>query len=427
MKKIGTLLALALCLAAWSGSSAAIDGQPGDPGREGEGAGGMLERQVLVMLHMPLPHFRPENAYSGRYTDDAGHRSRRRVAEGIAHLHNLKLVSDWPMPVLGVDCFVMEALSTGPVDGIIANLARDPRVEWAQRMNEYHALATGDPLYPTQPSAKYWHLSEIHTATTGRHVRIAIIDSGVDDGHPDLSGQVKLKENFVDGNPYVPESHGTAVAGIIGANAGNGIGIEGVASNAQLMALRACWQISERETRCSSFTLGKAINFAILHKAQVINLSLAGPPDRLLNLLLDAAQAQGAAIVGAVDPLDPDHSFPASHPGVLAVADEDFKPLRNGVWMAPGRDIPTTAPGGHWTFVSGASYACAHASGMVALLVELHSSFTPTQILRDLIPYPTSSNLGRPPGTIDACATISKSVGSCVCSCAAGHASNTMH
>src|SRR5580692_3233641 len=102
-----------------------------------------------------------------------------------------------------------------------------------------------------------------------------------------------LKENVVDGSSYAPESHGTAVAGIIGANAGNGVGIEGIASNAQLMALRACWEDSQHATRCNSFTLGKALNFAIMRKARVINLSIAGPSDRLLDMLVDAALAQG--------------------------------------------------------------------------------------------------------------------------------------
>jgi subtilisin family serine protease len=307
--------------------------------------------------------------------------------------------------------------------GIADTLSRDPRVQWVQPMNTYRVLAGTDPLYTLQPSARDWHLAEIHEAATGRDVRVAVIDSGVDERHPDLLGQVVLKENFVDGNPYAPEVHGTAVAGIIGANAGNGVGIEGVASNAQLMALRACWEDPQHATRCNSFTLGKALNFAIMKKARVINLSVAGPPDRLLDTLLDTALAQGIVVVVAVDRQDPSGGFPASHPGVLAVADEDSEAMRNDVWMAPGRDIPTTAPGGRWSFVSGSSYACAHVSGMVALLVQLHAAATPTQIWQELITYPSSSNLGRTPGKIDACATISKSLGSCICSCGPGRLS----
>jgi subtilisin family serine protease len=424
VNKLWGVVAVAICLAIWGGSAGAIEDPAGSVGQEAAGTTEGVARQLLVMLRTPLPHFRPENAYSGRYTDDAGHRARRRIAEAIARSHDLKVVSDWPMPLLRLDCFVMEASSIDSVGAVAEILSRDPHVEWVQRMSEYRVLGAGDPLYTLQPSARYWHLAELHGATTGRDVRVAIIDSGVDDRHPDLQGQVRLKENFVDGNPYVPESHGTAVAGIIGASAGNGVGIEGVASNAQLMALRACWEGAHGETTCNSFTLGKALNFAIMRKARVINLSVAGPSDRLLQLLLDAALAQGIVVVVAVDRHDPTGGFPASHAGVLAVADEDGDAVGNDVWMAPGRDVPTTAPGGRWSFVSGASYACAHVSGMVALLVQLHASFSPTQIRQELITYPASSNLGRTPGKIDACATISKSVGTCICSCSPVQVSN---
>ncbi len=379
--------------------------------------------QLLVMLHMPLPHFRPDSSYSGRYSDDASHQARRRIAESLAAQHQLKMVSDWPMPALGVDCYLME--STGAVDNVVKLLSQDARVEWVQEMNEYHALAVNDPLYSLQPGAKFWHLSDLHQVTTGRNIRVAVIDSGVDDNHPDLTGQVNVKENFIDNNPYVSEAHGTAVAGIIAAKAGNGVGIEGVASNAQLMALRACWELSIRETRCNSFTLGKALNFAILHKAQVINLSLTGPTDRLLQLLLDAAIAQGITVVGAVDPLRADGGFPASHPGVLAISDENVKHMKMGTMLAPGRDIPTAVPGGSWGLVNGASFACAHVSGLVALLLELNPGQTPEKIKQKLVSQPSIA--GRPPGSIDACASIAQSINSCVCSCNGNNVAKAIH
>ena len=379
--------------------------------------------QLLVMLHMPLPHFRPDNSYSGRYSDDSGHKARRRIAEAIAIQHKLTLISDWPMPTLGVDCYVMA--STEPVENVITILSHDARVEWVQDMNVYHTLSANDPLYSLQPSAKLWHLSEIHQFTTGRNIRIAVIDSGVDDNHPDLTGQVNIKENFIDNNPYISETHGTAVAGIIAARAGNGVGIEGVASNARLMALRACWELSARETQCNTFTLGKALNFAILHKAQVINLSLTGPTDKLLQMLLDAALAQGITVVGAVDPLRTDGGFPATHPGVLAISDEDIKHLRIGAMLAPGRDIPTTEPGGKWGLVNGASFACAHVSGLVALLLEVNPAQSPEKIKQKLILIPPVA--GRTPGTIDACASVAQSLNSCVCSCNGNHAAKVIH
>jgi subtilisin family serine protease len=99
----------------------------------------------------------------------------------------------------------------------------------------------------------------VRKAATGRKVTVAVVDSGIESNHPDLAGQVAVEENFVDGQKYVAELHGTAVAGVIAARAGNGVGIEGVAPDARLLALRACWQAGSA-TRCNSFTLAKAIN-----------------------------------------------------------------------------------------------------------------------------------------------------------------------
>jgi subtilisin family serine protease len=224
------------------------------------------------------------------------------------------------MPVVGIDCYVMEQRAGAPLEKALTALSRDPRVMWAQSMNTFHGQDAGDPLYAVQPAARYWHLAELHKASTGRGVRIAVIDSGIDGGHPDLAGQVELRANFVDGSADAAEAHGTAVAGIIAARAGNGAGIVGVAPDARLLALRACWPDSHGSTRCNSFTLGKALNFAIMERAKIINLSLSGPSDRLLQVLLDGAAARGMAVVAAFDPQQPDGGFPASMPGVIAVA-----------------------------------------------------------------------------------------------------------
>ena len=383
------------------------------------------ERHVLVMLHLPPLHFRPDANYAGGYGEDHGRPARHRIAAELARAHGLRLVGDWPMPLLGVDCFVMQVPAGESPSRIATLLAHDARTKWVQPMGVFHALGHNDPLYPVQPSAKYWHLAELHTVTTGRAVRVAVVDSGVDDGHPDLLGQVALRENFIDGNPYANEAHGTAVAGIIAARADNGIGISGVAPNARVMALRACWQESADSievTRCSSFTLAKALHFAIMHGAQVINLSLTGPSDRLLERLLDVALARGITVIGAIDPDSPGSGFPASYPGVWAVADAGPNGDRTNVLTAPGHDVPTTLPGGRWGFVSGSSYAAAHVAGLAALLTELRQSLAPSQVRAKLLasaPEPTALRMA---GTINTCALVTWAAGTCPCLCATSHA-----
>jgi subtilisin family serine protease len=371
-------------------------------------------RQVLVLLHMPPPHFRPDAGYAGVYREDAGRPARRRLATQLARERGLVLVDDWPMPSLGVDCYVMSVPPYESAERAAEALSRDPRVAWAQTMNVYRTQGHADPLYALQPTARVWRLSELHALATGRQVRVAVIDSGVEAHHPDLEGRVVLAENFVDPGPPPAEVHGTAVAGIIAARADNGIGIVGVAPNARLLALRACRQAAPGNTLCTTLGLAKALQFARAHDAQVINLSLSGPPDRLLARLLDAALARGIAVVGAVDRGAPGGGFPASHPGVVAVDEESAHDAAGSSLVAPGRDVPTTVPLGRWALVSGASYAAAQVSGLFALLGERRPSLGGAQARQALALWPA--------GGVDACATLLRSASANTGACASLHA-----
>lgn len=368
--------------------------------------------QILVLLHIPPEHFRPDSNYSGSYGDGLGRAARRRIATQLARQHGLRLASDWPIAVLGIDCYVMNLppeQATG-LSALVLELARDPRVEWAQAMNVYRTQGHNDPLYAVQPAATEWHLSELHERTTGRGVRVAVVDSAIEVSHPDLAGQIEINENFV-ARPLVAERHGTEVAGIIAARADNRLGIAGIAPRSQLLALRACWQETTHATLCNSLSLARALDFAIIHNAQVINLSLSGPPDRLLGKLIDAALARDIAVVAAVDRTLPDGGFPASHPGVVAVADESPGPLPSAAFIAPGHDVPTTGPPSRWYFVSGASFAAAHVSGLLALLLEGGKLRAP--------PLAGAALVRTPAGRIDACATVSRGLGECACACSA--------
>ncbi|HEY1391903.1 MAG TPA: S8 family serine peptidase, partial [Methylibium sp.] len=317
---------------------------------------------------------------------------------------------------LGVDCYVMAVPPDRAPEHVAQVLSQDARVAWAQPMNIYRAQQQAaaaapthnDPLYPAQPAAAAWHLAALHELATGREVRVAVIDSGIEQNHPDLDGQVALARNFVPARPDAPEQHGTAVAGIIAARADNGIGIAGVAPRARLLALRACWQESRSSTLCSSLSLAMALDFAISHDAQVINLSLGGAPDRLLGKLLDAALVRGITVVAAADRSLPGGGFPAGHPGVVAVSDEAPNPPA-GALLAPGRDVPTTTLGAHWNLVSGSSYAAAHVSGLFALVRELH---------RSPLPAASTTLSVLPSGGIDTCATLLRFVSPRACACA---------
>lgn len=388
-----------LAAAAWAVCAAPVTAAP-RPASAGQ--------KVLVLVRLPPDHYRPGASYGGGYADDLSRQSQRRLATRIARAHGLILVDDWPMPLLGLDCFVMAAPG-GPHQAAqaAAALARDPGVAWTEPMHLYHAegqpaaaaaRTRGDPLLAAQPAAREWRLADLHKVATGRRIPVAVIDSQVQTNHPDLAGQVALKADFTPQPASGGERHGTAVAGVIAAKAGNGVGIAGVAPGARLFALRACWEEGRApDTVCDSVSLAKALHFAIERRAQVINLSLAGPPDLLLGRLVDVALARGATVVAAFDPRLPGGGFPASHQGVIRVADESLASVQPGVYSAPGRDVPATQPGGGWSLVDGSSYAAAHVSGLVALLRERAGASAGGFTLASARPDG---------GAIDACATL---------------------
>jgi subtilisin family serine protease len=376
-----------------------------------------VERQILVMLKLPAPHLRPGTSYAGSYDVGAGREARRRIAMQLARAHALELVTDWPMPSLGIDCFVMQVAPGVDPAQAAAEVARDARADWAQPMGLFRSLGHDDPLYALQPAASAWHLADLHRLATGRRVLIAELDSGVESNHPDLAGQVQAAENFVPGDASPGEAHGTAVAGVVAAIADNHAGIVGVAPGARLLALRACWQHGDAAA-CSSFTLARALQFALDRDAHVINLSITGPQDRLLQQLLDVAVARGITVVAAIDPGSPQGGFPASHPGVLAIASDDAGTTR---WLsAPGNDVPTTLPGARWGLVSGSSFAAAHVSGLVALIKELAPSLSARQVREAVTAVAANASQASDPphlGRIDACAVFARLTGACTCSC----------
>jgi len=395
LTRVGLLLALA-----FAGVAAAEVAVPADASRE-----------ILVMLRLPPPHYRSGANYGGGYADDAGRAARRRIADGVARAQGLAVLSGWPMPAIGVDCYVLRAPLGANLDDVVKRVANDSRVEWAQPVQRFRALgasveavntAAKSSLYSLQPSARLWQLDDLHKVSTGRGVRVAVIDSGVDAAHPDLAGRIEVERNFVDAREHVAEAHGTAVAGIIGAHADRGVGVVGIAPQARLLALRACWEESAAVTLCSSFTLAQALQAAIAADAQVINLSLSGPDDRLLARLIDAASERGAIIVGAVDAQAPGGGFPASHAGVLAVSDRVGADA--AILSAPGDDVPAPAPGARWDFVSGSSFAAAQVAGMLALAGALEHTSDMRQSSA-WARFPANSPDGAA-GYVDACATL---------------------
>ncbi|MBK8018001.1 MAG: S8 family serine peptidase [Betaproteobacteria bacterium] len=330
------------------------------------------DRQLMLMIDDRVaPHFRP-GAGGGGYLD-AGRRARvLGIAEEIAQDYGAAVIGDWPMPTLQVYCVILAPGPTGSRDELLSRLRADRRVGWVQPVQRYRTLGTeDDPYFSLQESSRALRLDAAHAIATGQRVRIAVIDSGADASHADLAGQLEKPVDLIGGG-NAAEHHGTAVSGVIAARRGNRVGIVGVAPGARILPLRACREGADGSSGavCTTFSLAKALQLAILDGAPIINMSLSGPPDRLIGELISRAAERGTIVVAAVDRRSPDGGFPASHASVVAVAGSAHGIAGHQVFVAPGDKILTTVPGDRWAYLSGDSFAAAHVSGVAAVLLE---------------------------------------------------------
>lgn len=334
----------------------------------------ITSRQIMVMIEQPANHIRAGAGYSAGYGDARQKKLREKLGQKIAKKYGVKFLNNWPMPILGIECFIMEIPADMDIDNIIGKVSTDKLVSWVEPVSDYGVLAAqsyNDPLYPVSPAGQKWKIADLHSKWTGRNISIAIIDTQIDTKHPDLLGSVSTHKNFTPKANSRAELHGTSVAGVIAATANNGIGIAGIAPDAKLIALRACWQSnSSRKSTCNTLSLARALNYAIQRNVNIINLSLGGPQSIILSKLIDKADAKNIAIVAAYDKELALGGFPASHDKVIAVSADDGTSVSRRGFKAPGNDIPTTRPGGQWYLADGSSYATAHVSGLLALMHE---------------------------------------------------------
>lgn len=287
----------------------------------------------------------------------------------LARAYELKRVADWPLSSLGVRCFVFEVPKAAQRDAIIASLGRERFVESVQRLSTFHTNAGyNDPYQNLQHGLAQMQVFAAQQWATGKSVKVAVIDTGLDTSHPDLHGRIVGIRNFIDrdSRAFDADIHGTAMAGVIAATSNNGIGLVGVAPEAEILGLKACRQTdsNDRGARCSSFTLAKAVNFAIDQAVDVINLSLGGPPDPLLERLVKKALDLNIVVVGAVTP-DWPGGFPAGVSGVIPVTNRNSQA---GSLLAPGTQVLSAKPSRDYDFYSGSSLSTAHVSGLAALI-----------------------------------------------------------
>jgi serine protease len=312
---------------------------------------------------------------------------------------------------------------------LLRKLARHPAVEYAEALPERRICGVpNDPLVAEQYALRLirafdaWEL----LPQGAQPVIVGVVDTGVDPQHPDLADNIFLnpgetglddqgrdrRTNGVDddGNGFVDDwwgwdfaagdgslqdndprpgnSHGTHVAGIIGAVVNNARGIAGVVPSVRLLVVKIG---PDNPASPAIYNSYQGVLYAAAMGAQVINCSWGGPGrSESEHDVIRTAAALGAAIVAAAGNDGMRAPFyPAAYPEVLSVAATDSADNKSyysnyhatvGV-TAPGDDILSTLPGGLYGRMSGTSMAAPVASGVVALVRQSFPSYSAEQAL----------------------------------------------
>ncbi|WP_435613322.1 type VII secretion-associated serine protease mycosin [Streptomyces sp. bgisy159] len=237
----------------------------------------------------------------------------------------------------------------------------------------------------------------------GKGVRVAVIDTGVDDKNPQLAAAVDKaagRDYLTKGKGGDPTNdevgHGTKVAGIIAARQHSDTGFVGLAPNATIIPIRQ----NDADNSGDSDTMADAITYAVSKGADVINISQdTTKPLSATSALAEAVRKAIAAKVVVVasagnDGLDgkTKKTYPAAFPGVLAVASSDRNNERAGFSQAgsfvgvaaPGVDIVSTVPGGGQCTDNGTSFSAPFVAGVAALLKEKHPDWSTAQIVTQI-------------------------------------------
>lgn len=348
-----------------------------------------------------------------------------------------------------------------PVEQIIEELSSRPEIEYVEPNYLYSADANhqlpNDPFYldsypnPNRdpnwdpPHDYQWNIKKTNSSsnflTDTSSIIVAVIDTGVDVNHPELGnvwvnlGEIPNDNIDNDNNGCIDDlngcnmttvplsgdiaddnDHGTHVAGIISAKTNNGIGIAGVTSNTQIMAVK----VFRRDGFALPSFIAQGILYAVRNGAKVLNLSLGGSESKVMKDALDFAINTGVIPVVAAgngNIYSPSH-FPASYRPVITVGgiDENLNKLK---YAAYGPNIDVVAPAGgkpcgffdkpsycsnilslkssqnnkHSELVvgekymrwSGTSFAAPHVAGVVALLLARNPQLSLTDIENYLI------------------------------------------
>ena len=231
---------------------------------------------------------------------------------------------------------------------------------------------------------------------------IGMIDSGVDLTHPALLDSSIKTQSFASKGARLPDFHGTAIASIIAASDAD---YQGLAPRAEVYAAAVFESDRDRGEIASTVSLVRALDWLMSSGVDVVNISLAGPPNRLLEAALGRAAEQGVMILAAAGNGGPvaEPMYPAAYDSVVAVTAVDsggqvYRLANRGNYLdlaAPGVSVMHARAGGGYSASSGTSFAVPFAATAAARLRQLEPGVDALEILVN-----SAKDLG-PPGRDD--------------------------
>ncbi|HSJ00091.1 MAG TPA: S8 family peptidase, partial [Patescibacteria group bacterium] len=304
-----------------------------------------------------------------------------------------------------------------PVDQVLAELRADPAVEYAEPSYRVQLLDDGavaavsvnDPMTAGQYSLDRMRVRDAWSLSKGGAGIVAVLDTGVQPDHPDLSGRVLPGRDFVnnDSNAADDNGHGTWVAGIIAAKPNDGYGMAGISWSDKILPVK----IMNGSGTGTTSALVNGIIWAADNGATVINMSVGGfPYSQAVQDAVTYAWNKGAVLVGAAGNNNREEKFyPASMNHVINVSatqpQDEFSH-----WSSYGPTVDVSAPGssvlttnctagtcphrgwGSHTYISGTSFATPNVAGVVALIRAKNPTWSPQQVVDRL--FATVDDLG---------------------------------
>lgn len=319
----------------------------------------------------------------------------------MAYASSMGFRSVRPLPGLGIE--KIQLGSGQRMEAVMADLRARPFVVAVEPNYVLRtAFSPNDPLHANQ-----WALEKMSAypgwdlGQGSSSIKIAIIDTGVDLDHPDLSAKIVPGFDFVNNDSVADDDHGhgTHCAGIAAASTNNGVGVAGIGFSCSIMPIK----VLSASGAGSTSNVANGIIWAVDNGAKVVSLSLGGgAPSFTLESAVDYAWNNGVVVVAAAgNDGSTAMMYPGAYTNAIAVGSTNSDDSRSsfsnyGPWVdvaAPGSGILNTTMGGSYGYMSGTSMATPHVAGLAGLLWDKLGTSTNVSMIRNKIET-TSNNIG---------------------------------